>query len=292
MSEADAYYHELSVPPHRPRWGCRPTFVLGTVGLGLVLVITSPLLLGVAPLLDLGRDMHCGAGGKILVTGYEPWGNMTSNPAEDVARGLHGRCVGGRYRIESWTLPVSEVGAQRTAEALTKSQHHAEWAAIIHLGFEHVAKGLKVELVASNVLALHATLAESGINSAAAVGDMNDSRSGRCSARRDAEIAADAPCLLATTAPLDVLALPLERGRYAAQEIWSRDAGTFYWCATARASQPSVPAKRPVDPWGLPLTLQHPRNLQCSQHATRRRPSQAHTGCMLATCSSCPLPFG
>lgn len=237
-----ATYHALSLPPHRPRSVCHSAFAVGAAGLlgaGLMLVIGSPLFLGAAWLIDLGRDKNC-AGGKILVTGYEPWGNMTFNPAEDVARGLHGRCVGGLYQIESWTLPVSEAGARRTAEALAKSHHHAEWAAVLHLGFESVAKGLKVELVASNVLAMHPQLAESGVDGAASVGDRDDSPSGRCTARRDVEIAAGAPCLLATTAPLDVLALPLERGRYAAQEIWSRDAGTFYWCG-ALMMQPAPP---------------------------------------------------
>eukprot|EP00967_Tisochrysis_lutea_P112266 scaffold177158_cov27-Tisochrysis_lutea.AAC.1 len=193
----------------------------------LCLLPTSPGFRAAGLLLLEAKGSRCGSGAPILLTGYEPWGGMVFSPAKDIALSLDGQCV-GRHRIEAWTLPVAEPGARQPAEALAKSGEHAQWAAVIHLGFEHVAKGLKVELAASNVLATHPHLLELGSGGAEAVGELDDDKAGRCSARPDSEIAIDAPCLLATTAPLEVLSLPLEHGKYAAQEIWSRDPGTFY----------------------------------------------------------------
>merc|ERR1712087_244669 len=91
------------------------------------------------------------------------------------------------------------------------------WHAVVHLGFESAAKGLQLEIAASNVLAVPNVHTWSA--------DVPCNKSG--TARK--AIDEDAPCLLATTAPLDRLAMPLPaRSKSPPPELWSRDAGSFF----------------------------------------------------------------
>lgn len=153
---------------------------------------------------------------RVLLTGYLPWGNMTTtNPASEVASRLDGHCwqdvcFSGR------TLPVSRKGASEVANELTASS--SRWDAVVHLGFESISKGLRVETVAANVLAK-----EHGRGGWSA--DVPCNKSEDQPLDRFEDIAPGAPCLLATTAPLEVMALDDgDRGL----ELWSRDAGTFF----------------------------------------------------------------
>ena len=115
-------------------------------------------------------------------------------------------------------------GAERAAVALG---HGREWAAIVHLGFESVAKGLKFEIAASNIAA--STRLHLGWSA-----NIPCNKSGT----RMRPIREAAPCLLATSAPLDRLVLPLSTPPLSrpsalppgthARELWSRDAGAFF----------------------------------------------------------------
>ena len=159
---------------------------------------------------------------RVLITGYQPWGNMGDvNPAREVAVRLNGSCDHG-VCFEGIELPVSREGAMRVARILAEVPHGgaAPWDAIVHLGFESVAKGLRLEIAAANVLSNESSHAWS------AEVPCNKSLTGW----RD--IAPGAPCLLATTAPLERVRLDdevaLSGFNPPLAELWSRDAGTFF----------------------------------------------------------------
>ena len=91
------------------------------------------------------------------------------------------------------------------------------WDAVVHLGLESVAKGLRVEIAAANVLAepaLHGWSVKVPCNK---------------TGTEYSEIWPGGPCLLATTAPLDHIFLDDVSGVMPPpQELWSRDAGTYF----------------------------------------------------------------
>ena len=167
----------------------------------------------------------------VLVTGYGSWGNVTTNPAMLVAASLDGVCVSGVCFVGR-EVPVNRTGAALVASelaALPQGQP-APYDAVVHLGLESASKGLKFELAAANVLALpHSGGASATVpcNKSLTNGSYTD-------------IIEGGPCLLATTAPLseltledDVAAALAPHWRWAAaeagiEEMWSRDAGTFY----------------------------------------------------------------
>lgn len=88
--------------------------------------------------------------------------------------------------------------------------------AIIHLGYESVAKGLKLELVAANVRASETNPSDS------------------CGRDGLEPLVDGGPTLLATTAPLESLSLEGLRRSSKSRlvgnltEVWSRDAGAYY----------------------------------------------------------------
>ena len=158
---------------------------------------------------------------RVLITGYLAWGNTTSNPAAEVARLLNQTCADG-VCFEGIGLPVNREGAMRVALDLSSvpTDGRAPWDAVVHLGFERIASGLRLELAAANVLAnesLHGWSADVPCNKTA-------------SAYR--EIVPNGPCVLATTAPLDDVFLDESSAArfHLAQpeELWSADAGVYY----------------------------------------------------------------
>lgn len=199
--------------------------------LALRLVLAGALIVAAATLNLLLAEPATNAtdfaDATVLVTGYQPWGSLTHNPAAGVATRLNGTRVGSCV-IESVSLPVSREGAEWAARRLASS--NGRIAAVIHLGFESRAKGLKLEVAASNVAALsNATEPSAGPGS---VGDAEGDRHGRCDASPADEIEPSAPCLLASTAPLDLISLPPAVEAWSRDgtvyEAWSRDAGTFF----------------------------------------------------------------
>eukprot|EP00929_Paragymnodinium_shiwhaense_P109880 TRINITY_DN76459_c0_g1_i1.p1 TRINITY_DN76459_c0_g1~~TRINITY_DN76459_c0_g1_i1.p1 ORF type:complete len:320 (+),score=30.74 TRINITY_DN76459_c0_g1_i1:75-1034(+) len=159
---------------------------------------------------------------RVLVTGYQPWGNYSTNPALEVAQRLNGTCF-TQTCIDAWGIPVTSDGARRVADMLDKlhlgSNDAMPWDAVIHLGYESDAKGLRVELAAANVLA---NVSCHGCWSA----DVPCNKAN--TSWRD--VHGDGPCLLASTAPLYMLELGMRRttAKKLPEEIWSRDAGTFF----------------------------------------------------------------
>ena len=84
----------------------------------------------------------------LLLTGFEPFGGLAANPAEEVAKALDGRAVGGAV-VRSAVLPVhyAEAGP-RVARLL------AELApmAVVHLGLAAGRARIALERVAVNVM--------------------------------------------------------------------------------------------------------------------------------------------
>lgn len=102
--------------------------------------------------------------------------------------------------FSSLLLPVNETGATRPAEVLMSGEAQ-NYDAVVHMGLENGAKGLKLETVGVNALG------------------------SRMSEKFPA--VPGAPLLLPITADLGNLMIP-ELLDELGQEIWSRDAGLFF----------------------------------------------------------------
>ena len=161
---------------------------------------------------------------NVLIAGYGPFGNHTFNPSAATAEALNGTCVPGfnasRICFHGWNLTVDHIGASRVAWSL-EAKMLASMDAIITLGLESSAKGLKVELAGTNVLA------DSGGNKSIDIGR---------------PLGALAPATI-DTARLDIIralepiASSVARARQqplaaatedAIDSMWSRNAGTYY----------------------------------------------------------------
>eukprot|EP00440_Ansanella_granifera_P076297 gb/GFBE01082798.1/.p1 GENE.gb/GFBE01082798.1/~~gb/GFBE01082798.1/.p1 ORF type:complete len:243 (+),score=34.71 gb/GFBE01082798.1/:1-729(+) len=145
---------------------------------------------GCAVLLSLLVELSTTSDAVVLLTGYNPWGNFTDNPSGEIASLLNGTSIES-LPVLSFRVDVDEVGVQ-VAEQLVAS---GAWQAVVHLGFEDEAKGLKLETMASNQRALNA-----------------------------GPVDVLGPSLLPTTADLGAVALNTNNPH----ELWSRDAGTFF----------------------------------------------------------------
>jgi pyrrolidone-carboxylate peptidase len=91
---------------------------------------------------------------RVLVTGFGPFLGYEVNPSGDVAAALNGRCL--PYRdlkvcFDGIVLSVDEAGANTVSDMLLSGV--ASWDAVLHLGLEDSAKGLKLETFAVNQLA-------------------------------------------------------------------------------------------------------------------------------------------
>lgn len=179
----------------------------------------------------LGAARASSGPASVLVTGFAPFRNFTFNPSGEAALALDGHCAGMGTEgapeacFDGRLLTVDRAGASAVAELLGQAGG-SKYCAVVLLGFEDSAKGLRLELAAANVRATEdnpgwsADVFEcAGTTSAAAVDP----------------IAAGAGQLLATTAPVDRLSLARLRRTARSQhlrnatELWSRDAGA-YWC--------------------------------------------------------------
>jgi hypothetical protein len=125
--------------------------------LGLVLGLVTLLLEGAA------ASAQVFSSARVLVTGFEPFGGMDYNPSGDVAQAIAGTCVNFTYAkrdvienvytcFDSMVLPVDSVGSS-TVSGLLYSDKPFPYDAILHLGLEDVAKGLKLETFALNQVA-------------------------------------------------------------------------------------------------------------------------------------------
>ena len=91
---------------------------------------------------------------SVLLTGFEPFDQESSNPSGDVARLLNGTCT-DTLCFESLILSVDSDGARVVASLLAAS-NSSRWDAILQLGEDvpaqfQTVKYAHLELVAANV---------------------------------------------------------------------------------------------------------------------------------------------
>jgi pyroglutamyl-peptidase len=84
----------------------------------------------------------------LLVTGFEPFAGQVANPAEEVAKALDGRAVGGAV-VRSAVLPVHHAEAgPRVARLIEETAPRA----VVHLGLAGGRARIALERVAVNVM--------------------------------------------------------------------------------------------------------------------------------------------
>mmetsp|Transcript_7806 Transcript_7806/g.25625 ORF Transcript_7806/g.25625 Transcript_7806/m.25625 type:complete len:299 (-) Transcript_7806:146-1042(-) len=149
---------------------------------------------------------------RVLVTGFRQF-NDVANPSESAAKSLNGTC-GRRYCVEAEILAVNDRGSGWAAERIH------DYAAVLHLGLEDSAKGLKIEVAAKNLKGSRSNLSSFDIPCRPRGGSSSSSPSPEPAVR-------GAPCLQVTTAPLDRMLLEPPPA-YSLEEIWSRDPGAFF----------------------------------------------------------------
>jgi len=84
---------------------------------------------------------------KLLLTGFEPWGNWDRNPSGEVAQALHGATAGG-CEVVSVTVPVTY--GEDIARVVPMIEAHRP-SAVVSLGLSGGAAALHVERVAINL---------------------------------------------------------------------------------------------------------------------------------------------
>ena len=146
---------------------------------------------------------------RVLVTGFLPFNQYPINPSGDVARLLNGTCSvipGGSVCFDAFVLPVNVTGSSLVSlmiEEAAKGHRDFAYDAIIHMGLEDVAKGLKLETFALNqAVPINATVGMHALSASASC--LNNSDYDEPSA---APAVAGAPCELPTTVDLGRLAL-------------------------------------------------------------------------------------
>ena len=85
--------------------------------------------------------------GRILVTGFEPFGEHLSNISEDIAKLLEGEIVRDCV-IESLILSVDESGSRAVSNLL----HTNKYEAILHMGLAEKAEFPRIEMRAKDIL--------------------------------------------------------------------------------------------------------------------------------------------
>ena len=146
---------------------------------------------------------------RVLVTGFLPFNQYPVNPSGDVARLLNATCSvipGGSVCFDAFVLPVNVTGSSLVSlmiEEAAKGHRDFAYDAIIHMGLEDVAKGLKLETFALNqAVPINATVGMHALSASASC--LNNSDYDEPSA---APAVAGAPCELPTTVDLGRLAL-------------------------------------------------------------------------------------
>lgn len=84
----------------------------------------------------------------ILVTGFEPFGSLTTNPSQDLAKSLDGRRI-GNCAVAGAVLPVHHLEASRHVAVLLQEMAPV---AVLHLGLAEGRTRLALERAALNVM--------------------------------------------------------------------------------------------------------------------------------------------
>jgi hypothetical protein len=90
---------------------------------------------------------------RVLVTGFMPFKQYPVNPSGDVSRLLNGTCSAlptGTVCFDGLVLPVNTTGSSRVALMIEDAASDFMYDAVVHMGLEDVAKGLKLETFALN----------------------------------------------------------------------------------------------------------------------------------------------
>lgn len=106
---------------------------------------------------------------RVLVTGFGPFERFATNPTQLLAEALNGTCAEAvpvlidhevvadiNLCFDALVLPVNRTGALATTELLRSELERGsplKWSFLLHMGLEDVAKGLKLEVAAANLLA-------------------------------------------------------------------------------------------------------------------------------------------
>jgi 8-oxo-dGTP diphosphatase len=85
--------------------------------------------------------------GRILVTGFEPFGEHLSNVSGDIATSLEGELIRGCV-VESLVLPVDESGSKVVSDMLNDNK----FSAIMHIGLAEKAASPRIEIRAKDIL--------------------------------------------------------------------------------------------------------------------------------------------
>ena len=85
--------------------------------------------------------------GRILVTGFEPFGDHLSNISQDIAHSVDGEIVRDCV-VESLILSVDESGSRTVSNLLRDNKYDA----IMHLGFAEKADCPRIEILAKDIL--------------------------------------------------------------------------------------------------------------------------------------------
>lgn len=85
--------------------------------------------------------------GRILVTGFEPFGEHLSNISQDIANSVNGEIVRDCV-IESLILSVDEMGSRTVSNLLLDNKYDA----IMHLGLAEKADSPRIEMLAKDIL--------------------------------------------------------------------------------------------------------------------------------------------
>lgn len=85
--------------------------------------------------------------GRILVTGFEPFGEHLSNISQDIANSVNGEIVRDCV-IESLILSVDEMGSRTVSNLLLDNKYDA----IMHLGLAEKADFPRIEMLAKDIL--------------------------------------------------------------------------------------------------------------------------------------------
>jgi hypothetical protein len=95
----------------------------------------------------------------VLTTGWGPFLNFTTNPSMFASLALDGTCVDAdtdhpvahfQMCFHGLVLPVNRTGVMVVQHMLENSAGHFGFDAILHMGLENSAKGLKLEVAAAN----------------------------------------------------------------------------------------------------------------------------------------------
>ena len=157
---------------------------------------------------------------NVLIAGYGPWGSTTLNPSAATAEALDATCqgLGGGRRVcfSGWNLTVDHSGASEVQRSLEMGQlQRVGIDAVITLGLESKAKGLRIELAGANVLAESNETA--AIDPTRPLGALSPPTID--TSRLDIKTALEPIAKRANTQ--DPIMDPVD-------SLWSRDAGTFY----------------------------------------------------------------